>query len=328
MSFTSPPSYFVSKLPFRLFFTFALFSQVGVRGQVLSPLQAQDYFESPHSQGYQRQKVITTMKKEVNSYSERLHDLQERFYQIFYGQDGNSSFDAPFKNTSIPSPAVVPMTKPKGAYLPPEPIVYEESSGQQLAFEVDVSQGMNPRLEEGAGDRFLGSGKGYWVIRSGLAYPYETQTGSTGGVTKYRKYKTGFLMNAVGGYAMNNWRFGAGVHFRRNLFHSSSYQGNSGKGFGSSKGATTFGALLDLGYHYPLLDDFDIILNFGAGYGVSVVQDSLSGDSRYDPTFLLLPGVGGRWNFSSNYSFDFGYRFVREDEVPVHAFELGFAGKI
>ena len=102
-------------------------------------------------------------------------------------------------------------------------------------------------------------------------------------------------MNAVGGYAMNRWRFGAGVHFRRNLFHSSSYQGNSGQGFGSSKGATTFGALLDLGYHYPLLDDFDIILSFGAGYGVSVVQDSLSGDSRYDPTSLLLPGSGGKY---------------------------------
>ena len=98
----------------------------------------------------------------------------------FYGQDGNSSFDAPFKNTSIPSPKVVPMTKPRGAYLPPEPKVYEESPGQQLAFEVDVSQGMNPRLEKATVS--LGQVRDIDTC-SGLAYPYETQTGSTGGAT-------------------------------------------------------------------------------------------------------------------------------------------------
>ena len=317
---------FVCKYAVRLFFTFMFFKTVGLFAQELTPLQAQDYFSSPHSQSYHRQKVISTMKKEVNSYSERLHDLQKRFYQVFYGQDGNSSFDVPFKNTTDP-PSFMPTNRqPVGTYLPPAEIVNEEKPGQKLAFEVDVSKDMTPGLEEG--ERFLGSGKGYWIIRTGLAYPYETHTGSSRGATKYRKYKTGFLLNASGGYAMDHWRFGAGIHFRRNLFHSSSYQGNPSQGYGSDKGASTFGALLDFVYSFPLLDSFYIEFSLGAGYGVAVVQDSLSGGSRYDPTFLLLPGIGGRWNFSSNYSFGFGYRYVREDEVPVHAFELGFAGKI
>ena len=75
-------------------------------------------------------------------------------------------------------------------------------------------------------------------------------------------------------------------------------------------------------------DSFDFLVSLGLGYGVTVIEDSLSGNARYDPTFLLTPGVGGRWNFSTNYAFEFGYRYVREDEVPAHAFELGLSGKI
>jgi len=301
---------------------------VSLSAQELAPTEVQDYFDTPHAQSYHRQKVITTMKKEVNSYSERLHDLQQRFYQIFYGQGEGDPFAAPFQQTSVPPLPSTSKPAEKGIYVPPKETEIEGIQSGKLAFEVDVSQGKNSVKQNETKERFLGSGKGYWVIRSGFAYPHEPQRGSFGGAEKYRKYKTGFLINAAGGYVINQVRIGLGVYYRRNSFHSSSYEGNPVQGFESGKGASTFAAYLDLGFDYPISDSFDFLVSLGLGYGVTVIEDSLSGNARYDPTFLLTPGVGGRWNFSTNYAFEFGYRYVREDEVPAHAFELGLSGKI
>ena len=300
-----------------------------IGAQPLASPQVQDYFESPHEKTYHRQKVITTMKREVNSYSERLHDLQNRFYKIFYGHEGSASFNAPFNNPEDPQFLPLHQSEPKGTYVSPKdsaPVV--EAPEQKLAFEVDVSKGEIPESGTLAHDRFLGSGRGYWIIRSGLTLPYQTQRGSFGGAEKNRKYKPGILLQAIGGFTHENFRFGLGLHYRRNSFHSSSYVGSPSNVLGSDKGANTLGSFLDFGYKYPLLNSFDLMISFGLGYGVTIVQDSVSGDSRYDPTFLLSPGVGGKWNFSDRFSLDFGYRFLREDEVPVHVFEIGLAGQI
>ena len=297
--------------------------------QPLASPEVHDYFGSPHEKTYHRQKVITTMKREVNSYSERLHDLQNRFYKIFYGQEDAASFNAPFKNPKDPQFVPLRQSESKGTYLPPKDSVpVDMAPEQKLAFEVDVSKGAPPESRGVDQDRFLGSGKGYWVIRSGLTIPYQTNRGSFGGAEKYRKYKPGILLQAVGGVTYENFRFGLGLHYRRNSFHSSSYEGSPSDVLDSEKGASTLGSFLDFGYKYPLINSFDLMISLGLGYGVTIVQDSVSGDSRYDPTFLLSPGVGGEWNFSDRFSLDFGYRFLREDEAPVHVFEVGLAGQI
>jgi len=304
---------------------FSLVFSSTLSAEALQAPTSQDYFDSPVEQSFHRQKVITTMKKEVNSYSERLHDLQDRFYRIFYGQEGASSHLAPFSDTSEPLAPILTNENTKGNYIDAVEPKKEGSPRSQLAFEVDAAEGKVPQAKE---ERFLGSGRGYWILRSGLLIPHSSNKSSSGSNVKYRKYNSGVLTELMVGAKIERIRIGAGVMFRFNSFHSSSYEANPGNHFESGNGSSTFGGCLEVCYYHAISKQFELFARMGLGYGVSVIEDSVSGNSRYDPTFILSPSVGGRWNFSDSLSLDFGYSYVHENEAPAHGLVLGLAGKI
>ncbi|MEL0098505.1 MAG: hypothetical protein VW907_03010, partial [Opitutae bacterium] len=62
------------------------FASLGVAQSpnALSARKVQDYFQDVESKSYYQQERIRSMKGEMNEYSERLHNLQEKFHKIFY----------------------------------------------------------------------------------------------------------------------------------------------------------------------------------------------------------------------------------------------------
>ena len=54
------------------------------------------YYENLDDKTYFHQRRIHGMKGELNDYSQKLHNLQQRFDQIFYGLSANQSFKTPF----------------------------------------------------------------------------------------------------------------------------------------------------------------------------------------------------------------------------------------
>ena len=63
---------------------------------VLNARKVQDYFQDVESKSYYQQERIRSMKGEMNEYSERLHDLQEKFHNIFYGKSTDELHQDPF----------------------------------------------------------------------------------------------------------------------------------------------------------------------------------------------------------------------------------------
>ncbi|MEC9123175.1 MAG: hypothetical protein VX969_03440, partial [Verrucomicrobiota bacterium] len=62
-----------------------------------------DYYEDLDDKTYYHQKRIHGMKGELNNYSQKLHNLQKRFDEIFYGLSSQRKFSTPFDLTNQPS---------------------------------------------------------------------------------------------------------------------------------------------------------------------------------------------------------------------------------
>jgi hypothetical protein len=70
-----------------------------------------DYYETVNDKSFYQLKRIHGMKGELNSYSEKLHNLQDRFDKIFYGLSPKGNFQTPFDTTMQPArPVVKPRT--------------------------------------------------------------------------------------------------------------------------------------------------------------------------------------------------------------------------
>ena len=63
----------------------------------------QDYFENVDDKSFYQSQSINGMKREINDYSERLHNLQTRFDEIFYGLSRGGSFQKPFDTELLPT---------------------------------------------------------------------------------------------------------------------------------------------------------------------------------------------------------------------------------
>ena len=61
-----------------------------------------DYFESVDDKSFYQQQRIYGMKGEINDYSKRLNNLQNRFDEIFYGLSSKKSFSTPFDLSEEP----------------------------------------------------------------------------------------------------------------------------------------------------------------------------------------------------------------------------------
>ena len=331
-----------------------------MNGQGYRPAQernAYDYFDRVGDKSYYQQQKIDFMKDEMNDYSRRLHSLQEKFNQKFFGLGNKSDFQDPFsenKNLSnelsndvhIQDDVVFERQSTPRAL----PNYSRSNDSQKLAFEVGVSpvedspETFSSEIEveqestefDISFDNTEHSHNGpYFIIRPGITFPYRDQTTHYGAnKSRHREYEPGLSLTFSGGYHWGGLKLGGGFLYRENKHdRSRSYEvlGGNNYNFISGSKSSTFGGFIELGYDLELAEYFNFYSSLSLGYGVSIVEDySVALDpndrTRIDPTFLGSLGLGFAFVPTESLSFQLGYRFLYEDEVPVHALELGLNG--
>ena len=291
------------------------------------------YYEELDDKTFYHQRRIHGMKGELNNYSEKLHNLQQRFDQIFYGLASRNSFKTPFDVSNQPKRPPRRSTFEANASNAPLPSVQSRSgmqannafrsppsmeTGNQLAFKVDspgqftrdkqVVSTFSPRSSNGGG---LGK---YLIINSGVSLPHKIHK-----TTKsYRRYDPGFAVSLAGGIKKNGFRFGLGTSYKRNSFHETAKDKKTSLPLFEE--SETFAAYLDLGYEFRLVGALDGYIGTGLGYYLSRIDDPFS---RNDDGFFATGAIGLAYNFSQLFALRLGYRYHHEEEVPAHLAELG-----
>ena len=300
-----------------------------------------DYFEKVDDRSFYQQQRIHGLKSELNNYSSRLHTLQQRFDQIFYGLSSQGKHSTPFElsnsptrpayqqrtyesNYSTPSPnprRVAPQYVPQELQPLQEPV---RSQTNQLAFNVDspgqyskdgrVASLFDP---EQASRESLG---GYLVISPGFSIPYKIHEGDPSvHKSRHREYDPGVSVNISGGLEKNPFRVGVGVSYKRHSLDDSSYEVIGGPKPISGHSQTVAG-YLDLGLRTPIASSLDAYMGLGFGYYLSLIEDPRK---RKDHGFFATGSLGLAWNVTDLIALRFGYRYLHEDEVPSHVAELG-----
>jgi hypothetical protein len=327
---------------------------------------AYDYFDRVGDKSFYQQQKIEFMKDELNDYSRRLHSLQEKFNQRFFGLGSGGRHQNPFAQGEAP-PTSMPkidagITEP---ILPSErakrrtPIYSKSNDSQKLAFEVNgpavstdnltqdssseiTDLGSSPSLEKDVIEdqafpiRPKNTGS-YLILRPGVTFPYRAKTSHfPGNKSKHREYDPGFLLSLSGGYQWNGFSFGGGGLYRKNRHdrkHSYEKSGGVKYDFISKSASSTLAGFLEFGYEHRFNDWFKFYSNINLGYGVSVVEDysdqgipAWTNRRRIDTTFITGAAAGIGFHGNESFSFLFGYRFLHEDEVPAHALEIGING--
>ena len=331
-----------------------------VSGQGYRPAQernAYDYFDRVGDKSYYQQQKIDFMKDEMNDYSRRLHSLQEKFNQKFFGLGNKSDFQDPFSEKKIPVTELsnnvqIQEEKVIERHSSPRPLPnYSRSNdSQKLAFEVGVSpvedspetfssdievEQESTELDTSFDNTEHSHNGPYFIIRPGITFPYRDQTTHYGAnESRHREYEPGLSLTFSGGYHWGGLKLGGGFLYRENKHdRSQSYEvlGGNNYDFISGSKSSTFGGFIELGYDLELAQHFNFYSSLSLGYGVSIVEDySVALDpndrTRIDPTFLASLGLGFAFVPTESLSFQLGYRFLYEDEVPAHALELGLNG--
>ena len=291
------------------------------------------YYEDLDDKTFYHQRRIHGMKGELNNYSEKLHNLQKRFDQIFYGLSSQNSFTTPFDVSNQPTrPGRSAVFEPNANTVPivdaqPQPrapmstafrALQSEDSANQLAFNVDSSgqftqdkkvvSTFSPRSSNSGG---LGK---YLILSPGVSFPRKVHDTSK----TYRKYDPGFAISLAGGFKKDGLRFGLGTSFKRNSFHEDAKDKTTG--LTMSQESETFAAYLDLGYEFVLVGALEGYVGLGLGYYLSQIEDPLN---RRDDGFFATGSIGLAYQFSQLFALRLGYRYHHEDEVPAHLSELG-----
>jgi opacity protein-like surface antigen len=298
-----------------------------------------DFFDELDDKSFYQQKRIYGMKNELNDYSEKLHNLKERFDRIFYGISSNDSFETPFDTNSQPQRPVRKKIEPDSlSSIQPgiatnnypennssfddltfeEPIEFTPSENQ-LAFNVD-SPGeftQNNQIVSTFDPQSSGPGGYYLIISPGIAFPYKKHAT----LKSYRKYDPGFSVNMTGGMESGNFRVGIGGAYKRHTFHHSARLHPSSNGL--SGDSETFAGFLDLGYRFPISSSLGLNLGAGVGYYLSRIEDKPDFSSRKDHDIFWTLSAGMLWNYSELLALSFNYRYFHEQEIPAHLVELG-----
>ena len=293
-----------------------------------------DYYEKVDDKSFYQQKRIHRMKGDINSYSARLHDLQDRFDKIFYGMSSSKDFRKPFDmNTQPQRPKVKrwfdqdDANETLFARNEPEPVVSQprSPSTNQLAFRVESpgefkgTEGETISLFEQENVRRKKSLR-YFIISPSVVIPHKIHRANNAlPKPKYKKYEMGFGLNVAGGITHERWRFGLGGIYKKNKHHSSSYYVERGR-HSLSSDSQTVGGYLDMGYQLPLGQNFDGYFGFGLGYYLSMIGDPRD---RKQHDILLIGSLGLAWYFSDNLALRLGYRYQHEEEVHAHLIVLG-----
>ena len=348
------------KLPMRIqilpflcyFFPSLLFSQYYQESgytAISSQKQVTDYFDNVDDKSFYQSQRIHGMKNEINSYSERLHKLQSRFDEIFYGLSRGGSFKKPFDTNQapsrpsksdlyVPAPATSSQANsnlyPSGALIDDSSDLFAEPEGNsanQLAFQVEApgtytADGRTKSLFDPREQGQNNLGK-YFLLTPGFAIPYKIHRPSTPLVNneRYTRYRPGVSVVLAGGFEKNNFRFGLGGMYKRHQHHDSSWEYHSAyttprNRLEFEEVAETFAGFLDLGYEFNMFGGFDGFFGVGLGYYLSIVKDPRR---RLDHGFFATGNIGVAYNFNEMIALRLGYRYFLEKEVPAHAAELG-----
>jgi len=286
-----------------------------------------DYYENMDDKSFYQQKRIHGMKGELNNYSEKLHNLQDRFDKIFYGLSSQGSFKTPFDTSNQPARPVI---QPRVEYTPPPaqvnssllddiPVVGEQPSANQLAFNVDspgtftqdekVVSTFNPNSKNGAGY--------YFLFRPGMAFASKIHKNAD----SYKRFNDGFSATVAGGFKVNNFNIGLGGVYKKHSFHDDSKLRTPLQPLtGDSE---TYSGFLDLGYNLNVSRSIDLYAGIGVGYYLSLIDDKRDLSSRKDHGVFLTGSTGISWRMSEVFALSLGYRYFHEDEVPAHIVELG-----
>ena len=284
-----------------------------------------DYYERVDDKSFYQQKRIHSMKSELNQYSEKLHNLQNRFDQIFYGLSEDGSFKKPFDTSNQPQRPVFeynPAIEPK-SQTGPEPIinnpVNSAENENQLAFNVDspgnfkkdnqVISTFNPKNQTGLGN--------YFLINSGFSIPHKIHKSSL----SYKRYDPGYAVGLAGGFVINNFKVGLGGLYKSNSFHSSSKIKSPLKVLNGE--SETFAGFLDLSYSTNLVWILEGYLGGGIGYYLTQTEDKKSLGKRKSHDLFLTAKTGLKFRFSEYFALSLGYRYAHEEEVPTHSAEIG-----
>jgi|MDSW01.1.fsa_nt_gb opacity protein-like surface antigen len=297
------------------------------------------YYEDLDDKTFYHQRRIHGMKGELNNYSEKLHKLQARFDQIFYGLTAENSFTTPFDVSNQPARPSRPRRSAfesnatnaatSNAYAGPGVQASNTFSSPQtvitsntLAFNVD-SPGQSSSNDRPTSVFSKGSSNGgsigtYLIVTPGVSFPHKIHKTAQ----SYRKYDPGFAVSLAGGFKKEGFRFGLGTSYGRNSFHETSYNTDtvSGLKVSLSQESETFTVYLDLGYEFALVGSLEGYLGTGLGYYLSHIEDPLSRDDR---GFYATGSIGLAYNFSEAFALRLGYRYHHEEEVPAHLTELG-----
>ena len=297
-------------------------------------------------------RAITSSKRlisedEMNDYSRRLHSLQENLK--FFGSVSGNGYKSPFSKQSSVSPSQNSFQEPEKEEPKQTSPRYLKNS-QKLAFEVnqgeatpvavdeepnqvsEANQDVSPpvsRQKQGMG--------GYLVLRPGITLPYDDKTSHfPGGKSKHREYKPGPMVSLSGDISgadlclvpvpciKNKYDLGIVTKRLAVLVPLLAPEVNP-----------NCAGFVEVGYEHWLHQRVKFISNLNVGYGVSFVEDYSSSltpggvsynRERIDPTFYGSLGLGVGFAASEYFALQLGYRYLFEDEVPAHAFEIGLAG--
>ena len=288
-----------------------------------------DYYDKMDDKSFYQQKRIYGMKGELNNYSEKLHDLQERFDQIFYGLSAQGNFKTPFDVSNQPRRPVIEkkltVDSKVTRSVTDDPVVIDDSiepvkNENQLAFKVN-SPGTFTKDNEVVSTfipRDRSNGPGFYLFLSpGIAFPHKIHKNPI----SYKRYDPGFSTNISGGITINGFKVGVGGIYKFNSFHKTSkFHTPLINLTGQSE---TFAGYLDIGYDLNVFSSLDAYLGLGVGYYLSLIDDKRNLSARQEHDIFLTASTGLKWRFNQIVALSLGYRYFYEKEVPAHLGEFG-----
>ena len=298
-----------------------------------------DYYSGMNDKSTFQKYRIRNLKGEMNNYSGRLHDLQKRFDEIFYGlstsgnhrkpfdlsenlDNGSAKqkywYDSNFTRFEQRSDLVNRTTQSsldnntfKKTRTVPK-VEIQNISDTQTIIDTDVS----PEAKS-----TTGFGK-YFILHPGVSLPYKVHNQVPNEGESRREYVTGISLNLSTGIEGETFNVGFGLAYKRNSLDTSSYYNVPSSSIPETLNgkSQTFAGYLNFGFKTEINDFLDAYFGIGLGY-YSTSFNSHTKES--DDGFYGTGTLGLEWLLSESISFRVGYRYVHEEEVPSHIGEAG-----
>ena len=291
-----------------------------------------DYYSSMNDKSDFQKYKIRNLKGEMNNYSGRLHDLQRRFDEIFYGLSTKGIHRKPFdlsekqvdqnsrrtywydsNLTTYDQRLQEARTRPQRLTLPPR-IEKKESVPPVVVPVSEEGSSEIPNAEMDTSEQLYG---GYLIIHPGVSFPFKVQGNRSPGESE-RDYVPGPSLALSTGFDYETFNFGLGFQYKRNSLSHDSYEYGSAD---SMKGKSqTLAAYFDVGFKTEITQDLDAYFGLGLGYFRTTFQSS---NKESDKGLYGTGALGLEWSLSEAMKFRLGYRYAHEDEVPSHICEAG-----